>query len=238
MEDYIFGNDPSDYIHMSEDLNMVEGQEKNTELHETKMNKNFIETDIIDDGNLPESIVNHFICQPIIKASSVHSSDIKEDSSLFDDSDNSMQSLKGQCWNCKSVGPLGLYCNTCEGTVFIFESILSESSSECNGGLEIGEDTCLESVNKATQHNGQLIFHEIMMQLYTLIKSYWYKEDKDQHVLTPVIRTTLITQEDLGDLRQSKNFDLIRVNLSTIPPTPFCNQGPRHQISLGWWFQL
>ena len=34
-----------------------------------------------------------------------------------------------QCFNCEELGPLGLYCNTCEGTGLIYESIPNDSSS-------------------------------------------------------------------------------------------------------------
>ena len=39
VEDYIYGNDPSDCIHMTEDPHYVEGQEEESDLHEPAINK-------------------------------------------------------------------------------------------------------------------------------------------------------------------------------------------------------
>ena len=131
MDDYIYGNDPSDCIHMTEDPHYVEGQEEESDLHEPAINKNYIVTDETDqDHDLPVPLVNQFICKPIIRASNIISSDRDPSNSDFNESDASMTSLQGQCWNCESMGPLGLYCSTCMDTGFIYETIPKASSCE------------------------------------------------------------------------------------------------------------
>ena len=96
VEDYIYGNDPSDYIHMTEDPLYVEGQEEESDLHEPAINKNYIVADETDhDHDLPVPSVNQFICKPIIRASIINSSDSDPSYSDSNASDASMTLLKG-----------------------------------------------------------------------------------------------------------------------------------------------
>ena len=133
-----------------------------------------------------------------------------------------MNNLVGQCWNCETKGPLGLFCSQCVDTGFIYETIPNASSSNSDGSLTNSLSVGITNSDKGIQVNGQLSFKEILMQLYNLVKSYFTPLHSD----LPSANTcsTFINLESIGDLRQSKHFDNVRLWMTALPFQKFTIQ--------------
>ena len=120
VEDFVYDNNPADYNLPSEDIPCVAGGQ-NSDLHEIKVNMNYIEEQDVEVEDITD------LPTPNFRMATVQLSE-NDDDNKSDDSSLSSSTLRGQCFNCEEVGPLGLYCNTCEGTGFIYESIPNDSS--------------------------------------------------------------------------------------------------------------
>ena len=128
--------------------------------------------------DIPSPTINQFTCDPIFRSMQIKLSDADEDSTLGQ-SNNSLDNLVGQCWNCETKDPLGLYCSQCVDTDFIYETIPNASSSSYDGSHTNSLSTCITNRDKGVQVNGQLSFKKIMMQLCNLIKAYFVTQSTE-----------------------------------------------------------
>ena len=70
MEDFIYGNDPDDYRSVQDDSDFAQGKETG-ELHQTKINKNFIDSQDLQHNKVQDILsptINQFTCDPIFRS--------------------------------------------------------------------------------------------------------------------------------------------------------------------------
>ena len=243
VEDFVYENNPADYILPSENIPCVAGGQ-NSDLHEIKVNMNYIEEQEV--GYITDLPTANFRMATV--QLSEYSDEDKSDNSIL-----SSSTLTGQCFNCEELGPLGLYCNTCEGTGFIYESIPNYSSSLnssssgnsvhsptlCYHDIKLEHNTDDESNNsvqhgthesesvddelptgsnnndKATQCNFQMSLKQIIIQLCNLCNCCGQNNKYD--LPPPTTCTSLMNIAAIGDLRQSKQFDNVRLWMAALP---------------------
>ena len=85
--------------------------------------------------------------------------------------------------------------------------------------MDCGDDLhqSLDINDKTTQCNRQMSFTEIMIQLYYLCRSYFCRHSNEHDLPSPITCTSMMNTAAIGDLRQSKQFDNVRLWMTALP---------------------